>query len=236
MYHKRQVEVNVENKQKREKIVLQEGVEVHSIFKTIQGEGIFSGHSSVFVRLAGCNLMCQQCDTEYTSKRSLLSKERVLQEVESIKGNSSLVVITGGEPFRQNITPLVETLLAYGLKVQIETNGTLPPNIEQHKNLYVVVSPKTAKIHPKIREIASCYKYVADFVDELNIGEDGLPLKVLGVPCIAARPCKNKPVYIQPTDLQDETLNKINMAKVAEFSLKFGFIFQLQIHKIVGME
>ena len=45
---------------------------VHSIFYTIQGEGPFAGETAVFVRLAGCNLQCPLCDTDYTSDRRMV--------------------------------------------------------------------------------------------------------------------------------------------------------------------
>lgn len=227
----------MQNNQKREKLNIEDTVEVHSIFKTIQGEGLFSGHSSIFIRLSGCNLACQQCDTEYTSKRDIMSVDRVLQKVISFEmPDNFIVVITGGEPFRQNITPLVKYLLRRGITVQIETNGTLSTNLAPHHKLFIVVSPKTPKIHPTIRCLSSCYKYVADFTDESNVDVDGLPISVLGMRCKTAKPCLGKPVYIQPTDLQDKVLNQKNALKVAEVSMRFGFIFQLQIHKIVGID
>jgi len=47
-------------------------LDFHSMFFTIQGEGPFAGHRSIFVRLAGCNLQCPGCDTEYTQGRSVV--------------------------------------------------------------------------------------------------------------------------------------------------------------------
>ena len=116
------------NKQPAEKQHLTDfTVEVHSIFDTIQGEGPFAGSPAVFIRLTGCNLQCQFCDTEYTSVREAITPVEALNRVKAAHGDSprGLVVLTGGEPFRQNISPLCAALLHAGYHVQIETNGTM---------------------------------------------------------------------------------------------------------------
>ena len=104
-------------------------VEVHSIFYTIQGEGPFCGTPSVFVRLAGCNPQCPWCDTEYSSSRMEMTPFEVVVQakVRFRLPKGGLVVITGGEPFRQNLSYLLRALTEHGYYVQIETNGTLPP-------------------------------------------------------------------------------------------------------------
>jgi len=48
-------------------------LEVQDIFSTIQGEGPFAGKPAVFLRLAGCNLRCFFCDTDFESRRTTLS-------------------------------------------------------------------------------------------------------------------------------------------------------------------
>src|SRR5262245_30518232 len=77
---------------------------VNSIFQTIQGEGPLSGERAIFLRLAGCNLQCPLCDTEYT-KRNEWSIETVVDKIIENQfpenRHNQLVVITGGEPFRQ---------------------------------------------------------------------------------------------------------------------------------------
>ncbi|WP_046973456.1 7-carboxy-7-deazaguanine synthase QueE, partial [Dyella japonica] len=97
---------------------------------TIQGEGPFCGQPAVFVRLAGCNLQCPGCDTNYTSNRKKMSHSDIWQEIVHVTGEAKtkLVVITGGEPFRQ---PEVVNFINYlidmkGYRVQVETNGTMP--------------------------------------------------------------------------------------------------------------
>jgi 7-carboxy-7-deazaguanine synthase len=168
---------------------------VHSIFPTIQGEGPYAGQFAIFIRLADCNLQCPGCDTDYTSNREPMEPDYALSVVMGQLNPGGLVVITGGEPFRQNITPLTEALLEAKFRVQVETNGTLflsdfpfkhfngYRNILDHPKLpngygaTVVVSPKTRKIHPMLAASASAFKYV---LQAGYVADDGLPTVALG--------------------------------------------------------
>ena len=83
------------------------------IFKTLHAEGSNVGVPAIFLRLGGCNLSCSFCDTEFEdySKKNL--DEIILQTQTLSKNNQNrqsifLVVITGGEPFRQPIYKLCE--------------------------------------------------------------------------------------------------------------------------------
>lgn len=197
---------------------------VNSIFDTIQGEGPHAGRRAVFVRLAGCNLQCPLCDTEYSS-RDMLTLDEITDSISAVC--CGLVVITGGEPFRQNIWRLVSRLLyGEGYAVQIETNGKLPfPGsafdwqTELVKPLHlsrltVVVSPKTASINAGVALWATAYKYVVRADD---VERDGLPTTALDHPipagsCIARPPAEwNGTIYVQPCDQQDARLNATNM-------------------------
>ncbi len=97
------------------------------------------GRPATFVRLAGCNLRCQGCDTDLLPGYDL-ALSRVL---ECIKGPR--VVITGGEPTLQmmELSELISMLHSQGKEVDIETNGTniIPEEILK-KIHYAVVSPK----------------------------------------------------------------------------------------------
>lgn len=231
----------IPNSQRPEKKVIAETLEVHSIFATIQGEGPFAGCPAIFIRLAGCNLQCPGCDTDYTSKREVLKREEIIERVfeclnESF--NSSIVVITGGEPFRQDLTGLLNLLVYRGFRVQIETNGTLPPSPKMPtNNVTIVVSPKTGSVHKDIHALASCYKYVLD-PRKGNVSSDGLPKIVLGHSNdgIVARPLTPRAIYVQPADVGDDFANTVIRDKVVNIALKHGYIFQLQIHKILGLE
>lgn len=228
---------------------------VNSIFYTIQGEGPFAGSPAVFVRLAGCNLQCPMCDTEYTKRRVITVDEIVVQILSTWTGGKvaaygaerhhldPIVVITGGEPFRQNVSELVNTLLGLDVRVQIETNGTLPPSPGmdlKNGDLTIVCSPKTGKINPKLAEHVQAFKYVAT-ADSLAISTDGLPTHALLHPTGnkgLARPPQGWEglVYLQPADEQDEALNKANTQAVVASCLRNGYRLCLQMHKIVGVE
>jgi organic radical activating enzyme len=225
------------NAQAIEKLVTNSGhaLDVHSVFATIQGEGPFVGTPAIFVRLAGCNLCCPACDTDYTSTRERKSINPLLAEVEALAGATiKLVVITGGEPFRQNISFFVSELLSSGFTVQIETNGTLPLHLPSHQNVHVVVSPKTGKVDDSIWQRAQTAKYVlsADSIDPL----DGLPRLVLGHtahPRVARPPAKwPGQVYVQPADEENYTANLT--AAIASVG-RFGYRLSLQLHKIIGL-
>lgn len=226
-------------------------LDVHSIFPTIQGEGPFSGHRAVFIRLAGCNLQCPLCDTQYTKGRKLQSVESIIDEVVAYQLNG-LVVITGGEPLRQDITTLCLCLLNKGYFVQIETNGTLPPpsarflslcstDLSERHSVFIVCSPKTGRINPLLSPAVAALKYVlAD--GEASPG-DGLPIQVLdhSTGGRVARPSgdhirRQIPIYMQPADVKDEEANHWNIEAVKRSCLAHGYIFQLQLHKLIGVE
>ena len=98
------------------------------IYKSVQGESSFAGLPCIFVRLAGCNLRCNWCDSEYTFTGGLkMSVDEVLGEVRKL-APVKLVEITGGEPMLQEreVVPLMEQLLDEGYEVLIETSGERP--------------------------------------------------------------------------------------------------------------
>ena len=98
------------------------------IYKSIQGESSFAGLPCIFVRLAGCNLRCSWCDSEYTFTGGYkLSEDQVVAEIEKL-APVRLIELTGGEPMLQEreLIPLMERLLASGYELMIETSGERP--------------------------------------------------------------------------------------------------------------
>lgn len=103
-------------------------MQIIEIYKSLQGESSYSGLPCIFVRLAGCNLRCVWCDSEYTFKGgSRMTLEQVEAEVHRLSPGG-LVEITGGEPMLQEreVIPLMQSLLVDGYTVLIETSGERP--------------------------------------------------------------------------------------------------------------
>jgi 7-carboxy-7-deazaguanine synthase len=101
---------------------------VSEIFLSIQGESTYAGMPCAFVRLAGCNLDCNWCDTDYAKKSSdgkKLSIDDIIAELGKFK--ATIVEITGGEPLLQpEAKELADRLVKAGHTVLIETNGSVP--------------------------------------------------------------------------------------------------------------
>lgn len=99
-------------------------LKVNEIFYSIQGESTFAGCPTVFIRLTGCNLRCNYCDTEYAFIDGV--NKTIGQIVTKVKSyGCDLVEVTGGEPLIQKNTPLlIKKLLDVGFTVLLETNGS----------------------------------------------------------------------------------------------------------------
>lgn len=103
-------------------------LKIVEIFPSLQGEGLRQGEPTIFIRLAGCNLRCPFCDTKYAWKGGKdCAAGQVVREAAQIRRDfpARWVCLTGGEPLRQEIGPLVRGLKREGFKVQVETNATL---------------------------------------------------------------------------------------------------------------
>jgi 7-carboxy-7-deazaguanine synthase len=214
-------------------------LEVHHIWETIQGEGPDAGSPAVFVRLTGCNLQCPLCDTDYTSRRIGIGPDDLYRQIRLVRSPNvgrvqTLVVLTGGEPFRQSIGELTHLLYAEGYKVQVETNGTIYRKEFPYNLASVICSPKTPTIQSELAPWITAYKYVleADHIDQW----DGLPTIALG----GVRPARPLnwmvPVYVQPCDERDPETNKRNLDAALKTCIKHGYRLAVQLHKIIGLE
>lgn len=207
---------------------------VQSIFPTLQGEGPNVGAPSVFLRLGGCNLACSFCDTEFENyiERNI---EDILLEINSYSVNNlgvrtkNLVVITGGEPFRQPIGKICNNLIMQGYDVQVETNGTLIQDIPDE--VQIVCSPKAVggkyyRLRPDVLSRVNAFKFV---VSKSLAGYDA-------VPEVGQSETKDIEVFVQPMDQYDAKLNQENTQHALKIALDYGYRFSLQTHKIIGIE
>jgi organic radical activating enzyme len=134
-------------------------LQLAEIFYSVQGEGTWTGTPAVFVRLAGCNLSCAFCDTDYSLK-FIASVDEVVARVRAEGGDCPMVILTGGEPLAQAGTPaLIEALRADGRRVHIESNGTMPTDLPD--DVWLTVSPKE-RLTPMMAQRANEAKLIVD--------------------------------------------------------------------------
>ncbi len=112
---------------------------VSEIFYSIQGEGRHAGMPAVFLRLAGCSMKCEWCDTKYA-----FAGGKEMNNLEVLVALShypcKTVVITGGEPAEQDLPALISMLKSAGHVVHLETNGAHDCDVSGAD--FVCVSPK----------------------------------------------------------------------------------------------
>ncbi len=130
---------------------------ITEIFYSIQGESRTMGLPTVFVRLTGCPLRCQYCDTAYAfTGGEVRSLEDIIAQVASY--SPRYICVTGGEPLAQpNCIPLLAALCDAGYQVSLETSGALdvsavdtrvsrvvdlktPGSAEMSRNLYANIA------------------------------------------------------------------------------------------------
>ncbi|MCL4149764.1 UNVERIFIED_CONTAM: hypothetical protein GTU68_040115 [Idotea baltica] len=100
-------------------------VRITEIFYSLQGESSTAGLPTVFVRLTGCPLRCQYCDTEYAFYGG--ERQQITDVLATVAGHKAVnVCVTGGEPLAQkSCIPLLAALCDEGYQVSLETAGAL---------------------------------------------------------------------------------------------------------------
>ncbi len=119
-----------------------ETLNITEIFYSLQGEAREVGVPSVFVRLTGCPLRCNYCDTTYAFKgNNPLTIENIIKQIELY--NTKHVCVTGGEPLAQkNCHTLLDYLVEKGYRASLETSGSIDI-ASVNKGVSVVMDIKT---------------------------------------------------------------------------------------------
>jgi len=137
----------------KDQLPVESRLRITEIFYSLQGEGRYSGEPTVFIRLTGCPLRCQYCDTEYAFYGGhWLGFDDIFEIIESYSCMN--ICVTGGEPLAQpNCVFFLEELCKSEYKVSLETSGAMdisdvdtmvsrvldlktPDSGEQEKNLW----------------------------------------------------------------------------------------------------
>ena len=199
---------------------------ITEIFFSLQGEAKEVGLPTVFVRLTGCPLRCNYCDTAYAFKgNNLLTISHILNEVS--KYNTPYICVTGGEPMAQsNCLKLLDSLIEAGYKVSMETSGSIditpvnskvsivmdiktPSSTEEKQNRYENLSVLQSKDQLKfVIASRSDFDWSCDLLKKNQVKSEVL----------------FSPVYesLEPFQLADWILEK-----------KINVRLQVQLHKIL---
>jgi 7-carboxy-7-deazaguanine synthase len=199
---------------------------ITEIFYSLQGEAKEVGIPTVFVRLTGCPLRCNYCDTAYAFKgNNPLSIKSIMEQV--AKYNSHYVCVTGGEPMAQsNCLILLDTLIEAGYKVSMETSGSIditpvnkkvsvvmdlktPSSTEQSQNRYENIAVLESKDQLKfVIASRSDFDWCCSILENYDVLSDVL----------------FSPVYesLKPVDLADWILEK-----------QLNVRLQVQLHKLL---
>ncbi|HMS54529.1 MAG TPA: 7-carboxy-7-deazaguanine synthase QueE [Fimbriimonadaceae bacterium] len=188
---------------------------VAEVFTSLQGEGIWSGVPSTFVRVSGCNLRCSWCDTPYASwnpEGPVLPVSRIVEDV--VERATRHVVLTGGEPMLfDGIEHLADLLKQAGHVITIETAGTV---FRQVQCDLMSISPKLSNSTPDgpwqkrheetrlkvdiLRNLTKGYQHQMKFVVSSNRDWEEIEAILHEVPIDPSR------VLIMPEGTDSETL------------------------------
>jgi len=199
---------------------------ITEIFYSLQGEAKEVGIPTVFVRLTGCPLRCNYCDTAYAFKgNNPLSIQHILDEIAQY--NTQYVCVTGGEPMAQsNCLKLLDALIENDYKVSMETSGSIdiapvnskvsivmdiktPSSTEEHQNRYENLSILKNKDQLKfVIASRSDFDWCTEMLENNEVESEVL----------------FSPVYesLRPVELADWILEK-----------KLNVRLQVQLHKIL---
>ena len=191
---------------------------VKQIFYSLQGEGGRQGAASIFIRLSGCNLNCDFCDTDFSSGEKM-SLGQILLIIKQFP--CRWIVWTGGEPTLQLTDKCLQFFKLAGFLQAIESNGCKPLS----KLLdYTVISPK---------------KETIDFLQEINSRVDEIRMPIRKGDSILL--IKSLPIadyfFLSPIFTENQAETKANIDYCVEQVKQYPeWRLSLQMHKWIGIE
>ena len=197
---------------------------VVEIFKSIQGEGANAGKAAVFVRLAGCNLSCWYCDTDWSTGTKMKVSE-VKEEVHKLSNPDvypdSLLIWTGGEPTLQLTNGILDLFKDY--YNCIETNGTNPV---PSQIAYISCSPKVST-----DVLRKNFSHVNEFRYPVEVGK--------ALPDISELPLADN-YFISPVFLGEEKKRFLKIDENINYAIDFiknnpQWRLSLQLHKLLNI-
>ncbi|MEN9766785.1 MAG: 7-carboxy-7-deazaguanine synthase [Cyanobacteriota bacterium] len=195
-------------------------------FHSLQGEGLHSGRSALFIRLAGCRVGCPWCDTKHSWPEAMHPPRPLsalaAEAVAAAEAGAAFVVISGGEPLHHQLDGLCRALGVAGLPLHLETSGVDPLS---GRFDWITLSPKR-HAPPRPALLAAC--------QELKVvvhGPEDLPFAEAMAAAARRRPGPAPALVLQPgwdcPEGQDLAVNYVMRHPDWRLSL--------QSHKLLGV-
>ena len=202
-------------------------LKINEIFSSVQGEGLRQGEPTIFIRLTGCNLRCDFCDTANAWEQGQeKTVTQIIDVVTKLRKNfkAEWICLTGGEPLLQDISDLVKGLKNEHFKIQVETNATRFQSLPFD---WVTVSPK-----PENYFFRAEFKNIANEV-KLVVSKE-LDYKIVAK--FRRDFPEETPVLLQPQSNKKWSMNQ--GSSILKKSLSTGLKnikLSIQLHKIYGI-
>ena len=207
---------------------------VQEIFYSLKGEGLWTGTPMSFIRLSGCNLNCEFCDTVHDRQKPMTINE-IIEEV--LKYPSYKVVLTGGEPLIQPVEELLNILHDHRFSVHLETNGTQPIQDSFYQFDWIAVSPKSpVETLSKITfRLADEIKFLCGLPGwEEYIDEVMMKMVVLQKARLYLMPLAKAKFFYHGLNRSREELIDVNIETAKNYCLNHPeFSFCVQLHKVL---
>ena len=206
-------------------------IKVIEVFTSIDGEQPRMGEITTFVRLAGCNLKCNYCDTANSQDKGSGKETTVRELLKQIRqvSVSNNVTITGGEPLLQMdaIEELCQRLRVLGYNINIETNGTINPTLPLLTSVTSMVydykSPELFKIDKQIIRYDDIIKCVINSKVAFEI-----------VKKVAAEYSYTK-IYVGCVNGEEASLKEQDLIDMIIEAQLPNLHFNTQLHKKIGV-
>lgn len=206
-------------------------LKINEIFYSLQGESSRIGIPTIFIRLTGCPMRCNYCDTAYAFHEGKnYSFDEIINEIQQYKTN--FITVTGGEPLAQkSCKDFLAKLTNLGYEVSLETGGAI--SIDQvHEKVKIILDIKT----PGSGEVEN------NFWENLTLIKDQDEIKIVITNHDdykwAKKLIKNKNLYEKYDILFSPSYSDLDPNKLAEWILEdnLSVRMQVQLHKIIWGE
>jgi organic radical activating enzyme len=194
-------------------------------FHSLQGEGLHAGRSAFFIRLGGCAVGCDWCDTKHSWPSAVHPRRTITalagETSAAASAGAAFVVITGGEPLHHNLAPLCTALAGAGLPLHLETSGVDPLTGQFD---WITLSPKRHR-PPQRTLLMACQelKVVVHGPEDLTFAE---------AMAAAARAAGGSPALLLQPGWQSATGQVLAVEHVRRHP---QWRLSLQSHKLLGV-